>query len=144
MKKVYNLYIPNKFIFIMISSLLVSLKLFSSWNNSASSMYLIFAIFFLLIFVIGLKPIIILKKIEIENGYLFVFKRFYKSLRINIAESLYQVVVMDDRILSFRFRRGEYHQVQISPALYKNGDDMAKTLSEYIKKHNLPVDVLIK
>ena len=144
MKKVYDLYIPNKFIFIMITSLLISLKLFSSWSNSRSSIYMIFAIFFLLIFTIGLKPIIILKRIEIENGYLSIVKRFYKPLKINIAESLYQVVITDNIILYFRFRRGEYHHVQISPAIYKNGDEMTKTLSEYIKKHNIDVDVVHK
>jgi hypothetical protein len=90
------------------------------------------------------KPLIEWKRIEIDNGYLVVFKRFYKPLRVNIVESLYQIIVKDEYIHAFRLRCGEYHHTKITPAIYKNGDEMAKTLSEYILEHKIIVDVMIK
>jgi hypothetical protein len=129
---------------ITISSSFFSLYLFSSWKESGSLFYLICAILFLFVFVFFSKPILEWRIIEIENDTLIIFRRFFKPLRINIAESLYQVIFIGDHIRSFRFKRGEYHLAQISPILCENGDDMAKTLSEYIKKHKLPVDVVVK
>jgi hypothetical protein len=144
MKKTYHLYFPISFVFVIIISGLISLKLFFSWRDSGSSVQLVFAIVFFLVSLMFAKPIIDWRIIEIESDYLTVITRFLKPLRINIAESLYQIVIVNDRIRSFRFRRGESHHYQISPVIYKNGDDMAKTISEYIKKHSIDVDVLIK
>ncbi len=143
MKKTYHPKFPMTIFLVMITSWFFSLKLFSNWKISGSTIYLVFAIFFLLVFMIFSKPLLEWKRIEIENGYISVFKRFYKPLRINIAESLYQVVVMDDYIRSFHFKCGKYYRTQISPVIYKNGDEMTKTLSNYILKHNIDVDVII-
>ena len=144
MKKTYHPKFPLTIILVMIASWTCSYSLFSSWKVSGSSMQLICGILFLSVFLIFSKPLLEWKRIEIENSYLSVFKRFYKPLRINIAESLYQIDVMDNRILSFHFRQGENHFVQISPSIYINGDEIAFILLKYIKKHKLPVDVVVK
>jgi len=106
-------------------------------------MHLVFAILFLLVFIACSKPLIEWKRIEIENGYITIFKRFFKPLKIKISESLYQIVIQDDKIRSFRFKYGEY-QTQISPVVYKNGNEMTETIVDFIKKHEIIVDAVIK
>lgn len=46
---------------------------------------------------------------------------FFKPIKVNISKSLYQVVVRDEEIQSFRFRVGE-NRTQVSPLVYKDGD----------------------
>ena len=100
-----------------------------------------FASLLLLIFIICSKPLIEWKRIEIENGYIIIFKKFFKPLKIKISESLYQIIVNDKNIRSFRFRQGKYY-TQISPVIYKNGDEMIKTVIDCIKKDKLNVEIV--
>ncbi len=102
---------------------------------------LIFADLFLLFSIICTKPLIEWRRIEIENGYIVIFKRFYNSLKINILESVHEVVIKDKDIRSFRFRYGNNY-IQVSPVIYKNGDEMAKTIIDYIDKYNIVVEVV--
>jgi len=81
------------------------------------------------------------KRIEIENGYIIIYKRFYKPLKINICESFYQATMTDKIIRSFHFRGGKY-EVPVSPVIYKNGYQMAKTVTDYIKKHKIIVNIV--
>jgi len=143
MKKIYHPHFPGTIILIAIISWFISLQLFFSWKSLGSLMHLVFAILFLLVFIACSKPLIEWKRIEIENGYITIFKRFFKPLKIKISESLYQIVIQDDKIRSFRFKYGEY-QTQISPVVYKNGDEMTETIVDFIKKHKIIVDAVIK
>jgi hypothetical protein len=94
-----------------------------------------------LIFIACSKPLIEWKRIEIENGYIIIFKRFFKPLKIKISESLYQVIIKDENIRSFRFRYGKYY-TQVSPIIYENGDEMTKTVTDYMNKHKISVEVI--
>jgi len=118
-----------------------SLKLFSIWRSSGSLVHLSFAILFLLVFIACSKPLIEWKRIEIENGCIVIFKRFFKPLKIKISESLYQVVIKGENIRSFRFRYGKYY-TQVSPIIYKNGDEMTKTVTGYMSKNKMSVEVV--
>jgi len=49
---------------------------------------------------------------------------------------------MNDKIIrSFHFRGGKY-EVQVSPIIYKNEYQMAKTVTDYIKKHKIIVNIV--
>ena len=126
MNEIYQQRFPKKLILIVITSFIVSLKLFSMWGNSDSLIHLFFANLFLLFVIVCLKPLVEWIRIEIENGYIVIFKRFFKPLKIEISESLYQVVMYDKNILSFHFRYGKYY-TQVSPTIYQNGDRLTKT-----------------
>lgn len=141
MKEIYHPHFPGTIVLMMITSCLLSLKSFSSWESSGSFLYLFFAILLLLVFIICSKPLLEWKKIEIENGYIIIFKRFFKPLEIKISESLYQVVLIDKTICSFRFRYGKYY-TQISPSIYKNGDKLTKTITDHMEKHKIIVEVV--
>jgi hypothetical protein len=141
MKEIYHPYFLRKLILITITSGFFSLKLFSSWGSSGSLVHLFFAISLLLIFIACSKPLIEWKRIEIENGYIIIFKRFFKPLKIKISESLYQVIIKDENIRSFRFRYGKYY-TQVSPIIYENGDEMTKTVTDYMNKHKISVEVV--
>ena len=141
MKEIYHPNFPGKLILITITSCFFSLKLFSSWESSGSLVHQFFAILFLLVFIACCKPLIEWKRVEIENGYIIIIKRFHKPLKIKISESLYQVIIKDENIRSFRFRYGKYC-TQVSPIIYKNGDEMTKTVTDYMNKHKISVDVV--
>lgn len=132
MKEIYHPYFPGTIVLIAIASCLFSLKFFSIWESSGSFVYQFFAILLLLVFVICSKPLIEWKRIEIKNGYIVIYKRFFKPLEIEISESLYQVVLKDKAIRSFCFRYGKYY-TQISPAIYKNGENLTETITAHIK-----------
>jgi hypothetical protein len=141
MKEIYYQCFPGKLIFFTITTCFLSWGLFSIWKNSGSWLYLIFANLLLLVSIICTKPLIEWRRIEIENGHIIIFKRFFKPLKINISDSLYEVVIKDKDIRSFRFRCGNYF-TQVSPILYKNGDEMAKTILDYIDKYKINVEVV--
>ena len=141
MKEIYHPKFPGKLILITITSCFFSLKLFSSWGSSGSLVHQFFTILFLVVFIACCKPLIEWERVEIENGYIIIFKRFYKPLKIKISESLYQVNIKDENIRSFRFRYGKYY-TQVSPIIYKNGDEMTKTVTDYMNKHKISVDLV--
>jgi len=143
MKEIYHPTFPGKLILIMITSWLFSLKLFPIWQSSGSFAHLFFATLFLLVFIACSKPLIEWKRIEIENGYIVIYKRFFKPLKIKISESLYQVVIKGENVRSFRFRYGKYY-TQVSPIIYKNGDEMTKTVTGYMikNKNKMSVEVV--
>ena len=103
MKEIYHQHFPLKLFIIAIMSFFFSLILFSLWGSSESLVHLFLANLFLLIFIVCSKPLIEWRRIEIENGYIIIFKRFFRPLKIKISESLYQVVMHDDNIRSFVF-----------------------------------------
>ncbi len=143
MKKIYHPYFPAKLILITITSLFFSLKFFHSWKISDSLAHLILAILLLLIFIACSKPLIEWKRIEIKNGYIIIFIRFFKPLKIKISESLYQVVKINQTVRSFRFRYGSNY-TQVSPIIYKDGDEMTKIITKYMDEHKISVEVIQK
>ena len=142
MREIYHLRFPGKLLFITILSFFFSLKLFANWNISGSMLHLFFAIFILLIFLLLSKPLIIWQRVEIEDGYIIIFKRFFKPIKIKISESLYQIVINGEAIRSFRFRYSKNYYVQVSPIVYKNGNEMSKTVTNYMDKHKIVVEVV--
>ena len=139
MKEIYHQKVPWMVVVIIMVSSIACYKFYVNYWNSNSLVDLVLANFFLLITVICMKPIIEWRRIEIDDEYIIIYKSFFKPLRINISESLYQVKIHNQDTHSFRFRCGEYY-TQVSPVVYRNGLILSNRLTDHIKRHNLNID----
>ncbi|RJP91589.1 MAG: hypothetical protein C4518_07705 [Desulfobacteraceae bacterium] len=141
MQKIYYPHQPNMlFLIIMISiSCFLSVWLFLKWQASGNWLVLIPAVFFVILFIFFSRPLIEWRQIDIEDGCITVFKRFCKPLKFKISDSLYQIVLKNEDIRSFRFRVND-KRVQISPVTYKEGTEMTEKIVAYMKKHKMVVE----
>ena len=139
MKEIYHQKVPWMVVVIIMVSSIACYKFYVNYWNLNSLVDLVLANFFLLITVICMKPIIEWRRIEIDDEYIIIYKSFFKPLRINISESLYQVKIHNQDTHSFRFRCGEYY-TQVSLVVYRNGLILSHRLTDHIKRHNLNID----
>lgn len=139
--EVYHQSIPLVFVIVTITSMVASYVCYSNYSESGFVAHLILANIFLLIAIVLSKPIIQWRRIEIDNEFITIYKLFFKPIRINISQSLYQVVMNNDDMQSYRFRVGKYY-TQISPAIYRNGQELSRRLRTHIAQNRLFVDVV--
>ena len=137
----YHQSIPLVVMIVAIASAAGSYVCYSAYSANHSVANLVLANIFLVIAIIFVKPIIEWRRITIENDFLTIHKLFFRPIKINISESLYQVVMKNDDIRSYRFRVGKYY-TQVSPPLYKNGIDLSKRLKDHIAQNQLVVEVV--
>jgi len=97
--------------------------------------------FFLLVSIACSKPLVEWRRIEIDDERIVIYKRFFRPLVIDISDSLYQVIMRNEDIRSFRFRYGEYY-TQVSPMIYRNGNGLSMKLKDHIRKHELCIEVV--
>jgi hypothetical protein len=114
---------------------------FVKYSETGSILYMILTTIFLLIFIIFVKPVIIWRSIEIDGDFITVHKFFCKPIKMNISDSLYQVVANKEGIRSYRFRYGKYY-VQISPTVYRNGQELSERIIDHMKRKKLVVEVV--
>ena len=145
MQKTYHPHPPQMFIvmLIILISCFLSIWLISKWQASGSWVVLLQLIFFVIIFLASSRPLIEWRKIVIEDGWIIISKRFCNPFKFNISDSLYQIVLKDEDIRSFRFRINNKY-VQISPGGYNKGTEMTKEIISYMKKHKMTVEVVSK
>jgi len=86
--------------------------------------------------IVIVKPIIEWRRIEIDNEWIIIYKLFFKPIKINISQSLYQVVMNKDETLSYRFRVGKDY-IQVSPQVYKNGQRLSNRLKNHMSQNRL-------
>jgi len=141
MKEVYHQSFPTMLIIIAIASGIASYEFFSNYGDSNSLVHLLLANLFLLVAIVCLKPLVEWRRIEIDDECIIISKRFFSPIVINISDSLYQVVMHNEDIRSFRFRCGEYY-TQVSPAIYQNGNSLSMKLKDHIRKHKLCIEVV--
>ena len=141
MKEIYHQRFPWILIVIALASGIASYKYYSNYGVSSALVHLVLANVFLLVTIVCSKPLVEWRRIEIDDVYIVIFKRFFKPLKINISESLYQVVIHNEDVRSFRFRYGESY-TQVSPTIYQNGDKLSNKLNGHIKNHNLRIDIV--
>lgn len=143
MQKTYYPHQPNIwFLIIMISiSCFLSVWLFSKWQASGNWLFLPPVVFFVIIFIAIAKPLIEWRQIAIEDGCITVSKRFCKPSKFDISDSLYQIVLKNEDIRSFRFRVNNKN-IQISPVTYKEGTEMTEKIVAYMKKHKIIAEVV--
>jgi hypothetical protein len=100
--EVYHQSIPLVVTIAATASVLSSYFYFSSYGETGSVAHLVLANIFLLVTIIFLKPFIEWRRIAINNGVIMIYKLFFKPIRINISESLYQVVMKNGDMRSYR------------------------------------------
>jgi hypothetical protein len=139
--EVYHQSIPFVVVIVTIASVVASYVNYSNYSETGSAFHLILANVFLLVAIIFLKPVIEWRRVAIDDDCLTIYKLFFKPIRINISQSLYQVTMNNDDIRSYRFRAGK-HYTQISPEIYKNGNRLSKRLKDHIAQKKLIVEVM--
>ena len=108
----------------------------TNYSETGSIAYLILANAFLIVAIVIVKPIIEWRRIEIDNEWIIIYKLFFKPIKINISQSLYQVVMNKDETLSYRFRVGKDY-IQVSPQVYKNGQRLSNRLKNHMSQNRL-------
>lgn len=137
---VYHQKIPFFVIFIVISSIYATYAFHSKYTETGSIFYIVLASIFLLILIFFIKPIVEWRRIEIDGKFLTVHKLFFKPIKMNISKSLYQVVAEKDDIRSYRFRHGK-HYVQVSPQVYRNGQELSERLIDHMRRNRVVVQI---
>ncbi|MCD4819606.1 MAG: hypothetical protein K8S23_13035 [Candidatus Cloacimonetes bacterium] len=143
MKKIYKQHFPVMAIIIAILSYFLFFKFSISWKSSGSTFHFLFAILSLLVIIVFSKPLIECRRVGIEDGYIIIYRRFFKNIRLKISESLYQIVIKDEIIQHFRFRNGKAY-FQISPSIFKNGDEMIENIKDCMKRNKITVEIITK
>ncbi len=138
---VYHQRFPFYIIIILIASMYAIYAFCTKYSETGSMTYVILASVFLMISIFFIKPIIEWRRIEIDDRFITVHKLFFKPIKMDISKSLYQVVADNDDIRSYRFRHGKYY-VQISPQVYRNGQELSEKIIDHMKRKNLVVEIL--
>lgn len=84
--------------------------------------------------VIFARPLIFFPHVTIDNGKRITIRYWVgKGYSANISKALFEIVIKNERIRSYRFRiQNKYFQV--SPAGYIRGDELAEILELFILK----------
>ncbi len=139
MKKIYYPKNPFFVAYLMILFACCGFTLLSKWNSSGSFIALLLALMFWALVIIFSKPLLEYTRVEIDDDKLRVYKNFHKTKEVYIPDSLYQVD--GDITPVFRFHYGN-NFFQISPLLYRDGDELNEVLMKCIKKHKIIVDMV--
>jgi hypothetical protein len=140
-KELYHQSIPLIVAIVIIASIVVTYVLYTNYAETHSITHLILANIFLLIAIVFTKPIVEWRRIEIDNEFITIHRRWFKPITINISQSLYQVVMNNDEIRSYRFRVGNNY-TQISPQIYVNGQELSNRLKAHIARNKLFIDAV--
>jgi hypothetical protein len=138
-RDVHHQLIPLPVVAILMVSGIATYAYYADYIDSGSVADLVLANVFLLVFIIVVKPIVEWRRIEIDDRFITIYKLFFKPIRINISESLYQVILSKGEIRSFRFRVGDNY-TQVSPVAYRNGDRLSERLRHHIARNNLIIE----
>ena len=114
-----------------------------NWRISDSPWYLWLCLVSVFIFIAFLRPVIENRRVRIENGNITFLHRIGPPLTVNIAEALYEIVIKDDEIKSFRFET-EKRKIQVSPKGYKDGNRLMKQIKDVIKREGIVVQIIEK
>jgi hypothetical protein len=139
-KTVYQQKIPFVVSLIIISSGYATYAFHSNYMETGSTFSIVLASIFLVIFIFFVKPIVEWRRIEINGNFLTVRKFFCKPIRMNISRSLYKIVGENDHIRSYMFRHGNNY-VQVSPQMYRNGQELSETLIDHMRRNKIVVQV---
>ena len=140
-KEIYHQAIPLFVVIVTIVSMVSTYYFYTKFSETESIVDLVLANVCLLIAIIFVKPIVEWRRIEIDDKSIAIYKFFFRPIRINISQSLYQVVMNNDGIRSYRFRVGDSY-TQISPQAYVNGKALSKRLDAHIARNKLVIDAV--
>jgi len=96
--------------------------------------------FILLIGVIAFgKPLIFLQRVVIGRDKTITIRYWFgKGSTEKISKALYEIVVTEDEIRSYRFRI-QNNLFQVSPCVYNQGEQLSELLKPFVKKRNISV-----
>jgi hypothetical protein len=140
-KEVYHQSIPLAVVIVAILSIIATYIFYTNYRETDSIAHLILANVFLLIAIIFFKPIVEWRRVVIDNEFIIIHKLFFKPIKINISQSLYQVVLNKSEIQSYRFRVGNNY-TQISPQVYANGRELSIRLKTHIARNKLIIEAV--
>ena len=77
----------------------------------------------------------------VEDGVLTIAKRFYRPIKVNISDSLFQIKTKNGKAHSFYFDvDGKY--IHISPAHYTKGNKLSERIMAYLKNQNVSISAI--
>ena len=126
---------------VLLMSFFLTVSFFIAWRIYDSPWCLWIFLVTVFISIAFLRPVISKRRLCIEKGNITFLHRIGSPLTVNIAESLYEVVVRGDEIRSFRFK-AEKRRIQVSPEGYKDGDNLLKEIKDVIRKNKITVRVI--
>jgi hypothetical protein len=117
---------------------------FVKFLTTASLWYLLLFVLPLLYF-IGLLNALVLNQRVILHGKKITIMRRGQPLTSEISDALYQVIVKNGDMFSFRFRFLDNQKVaQITTKTYKDGDKLRQHIIDIIEQENIDVDIIEK
>jgi hypothetical protein len=90
-----------------------------------------------------LYTIFLNQRIILHGNTITILRRIYKPFTGNMADCLYKVIMRNGTMFSFRFQNG-LRFVQISPSVYKDGEQLRQHLTDIITRENIVVDTVEK
>ena len=142
MKRIHHPKPPVFIVVGLIISFAVSVEMYLWWRASETWGALLLAFFFFLIFIGFANPLIEWRTIVVEDGFLTVFKRFYRPIKVNISDSIFHIKMQNNKVHSFFFFRVDGRYIQIAPANYTKGSELSERIMAYVKKQNAARNVI--
>jgi hypothetical protein len=140
-KAIYHQAIPLFVVLVTVVSMVSTYYFYTKFSETEAIFDLILANVCLLIAIVFVKPIVEWRRVEIDDKSIAIYKFFFRPIRINISQSLYQVIMNNDGIRSYRFRVGDSY-TQISPQAYVNGKSLSNRLDAHIARNKLVIDAV--
>ncbi|MBT4289085.1 MAG: hypothetical protein HOD92_17300 [Deltaproteobacteria bacterium] len=138
-------FVPNLFSGIIILLILVGLLILFlyNWFSSNNIWYLIVSIFPLIGIVAFGRPVLFCQHVKIDGKLIIIHYWTGKGHTANVSKSLYQIVLKDDEILSYRFQI-DNRRFQITPRSYINGAELSTVFQMQMKQNKTDIDTIIK
>ena len=141
MKQIHTTKPPVFVIIGLIVSFALCVEMYLWWRDSETWVALLFGFFFFLIFMVFANPLIAWRTITVEDKMLTIFKRFYRPVKVNISDSLFQINMQNNKVHSCRFKVDNQY-FQIVPAHYTKCDELTDSIMTYVKKKKVSINVI--
>lgn len=109
------------------------------WNQSGNWIYLVFSFIPLLGMLAYGKPLIFLQHVIIGRDKTITIRYWFgKGYTEKISKALYEIVVTEGDIRSYRFRI-QNKLFQVSPCVYNQGEHLSEILKPFAEKETISV-----
>ncbi len=109
--------------------------------TTTSLWYVILLVLPFLYFLGLLNALFLNQTVVLHGTKITILRRRHTPITANIADSLYQIVVKKGVMFSFRFLfHNEREVAQITPSVYKDGDQLLQQLTAIINQEKIVVD----
>ena len=133
---------PPVFVIIgLIISFALCVGMYIWWRDTGTWVALLLVFFFFLIFMVFANPLITWRTITVEDKVLTVFKRFYRPVKVNISDSLFQINMQNKKVHSFHFRVDDRY-FQIVPEHYTKSDALSDSIMTYVNKKKVSINII--